>query len=448
VGGRLTLGLLATLSTAYERMPANLLERKRAEAAEAAAELEAATGDQVVLAGPISSVQEGAAAGAMLATADVYAVVVLPTIATMAAYPWAALEQLEVPVIIWSRVEQNPSPTDVPELVFASGPVGATAIGNVLARHRRTYRSTNGPHIGPRALDLLQASRTSRAMRGAVFAHLGGAIWPGMLDVMLDRYAFTQAFGARVIDLEPDWSAPPVPLPGEGVDELEPVAARRSAAVAGAILAACEQAGAVAGAIHCHGPSFAQNPEVGVVCCAASTLLASRGVPMACTGDDCTAVALFLAQQFGGTAQYLELDAPNDSLDACLLTSGGEGDLRLASPSYSPRVCGNHFFSGLAGRGAAVDFVLRPGPVTLIGFTPIGDHFRLIAAHADVLSDTPPHLGIPRGYIRFPDGARDGFDWWCEAGANHHLALTAGHHCGSIAAFAELHSLEVRVLEG
>jgi L-arabinose isomerase len=119
----------------------------------------------------------------------------------------------------------------------------------------------------------------------------------------------------------------------------------------------------------------------------------------------------------------------------------------LASPSSSPLACGNRLFSGLAGRGAAVDFVLRPGPVTLIGFTPIGDRFRLIAAHAEVLANAPPQLGVPRGYIRFTNGARDGFDWWCEAGANHHLALTPGYHCGSIAAFAELHDLELRLLE-
>ena len=80
---------------------------------------------------------------------------------------------------------------------------------------------------------------------------------------------------------------------------------------------------------------------MGVVCCAASTLLASDGVPMACTGDDCTAVALFLAQQFGGAAQYLELDAPKGSLGACLLTSGGEGDLRLAAEGSRPQACEN-----------------------------------------------------------------------------------------------------------
>jgi L-arabinose isomerase len=443
-----TLGLLATLSTAYERMPADLVERKRQEAEAAAEELAAVTGDEVVLTGPVSSEAEGAAAGEMLADAGVYAVVLVPTIATMAAFPWAALERLDVPaVVVWTRVEPDPAPADVPELVYGSGPVGATAIGNVLARHGRVFRSSIGPVLTPRALALLHAARASRAMRSAVFAHVGGSVWPGMLDVELDRAAFTAAFGARVVDVEPDWSAPAAALPGDGADGLGGEAAGRSAAAAGAIVAACRRAGAVAGAIHCHGAAFAQNPDIGVVCCAASTLLASSGVPMACTGDDCTAVALFLAHQLGGVAQYLELDAPKESLDACLFTSGGEGDLRLARPGTPVRACENRFFSGLAGRGAAVDFVLAPGPATLVAFTPAGGTYRLIAADVQVLDDSPPDLGIPRGYARFPVRARAGFDWWCEAGANHHLALTSGHHAAAVAAFAEIHGIESRVLD-
>jgi L-arabinose isomerase len=440
------LCLLATLSTAYENMPADLVQRKLAEAERAAEILRRATGDDVVLLDLVGSLEQGVQAGRRLSEEDPYAVVIVPTIATMAAFPWAAVESLDVPVVVWTQADEDPDPLDAGGMVFESGPVGATAIGNVLARHGRVFRSTIGPDIGARALALLRAARTSRSMRGAVFAHLGGAIWPGMLDVALDRARFSAVFGARIADLEPDWTAPSAELPGRGAEALEPQAAARSAAAAGAIVEACRRAGAVAGAIHCHGAAFAQNPAVGVVCCAASTLLASAGVPMACTGDDCTAVALFLAAQLGGAAQYLELDAPRRSLDACLVTSGGEGDLRLAASDVPPRACENRFFSGLAGRGAAVEFVLRPGPVTLIGFTPIGVGFRVIAAQGEVLAAAPPPLGVPRGYVRFSGGAVQGFDWWCEAGANHHLALTPGHHGDVVRAFAELHAIEARVL--
>jgi hypothetical protein len=441
-----TVGLLATLSTAYERMPADLRERKLVEAQAAAAELERATGDAVVLAGPVSSEVEGEAAGQQLAASDVHAVVVVPTIATMAAFPWAALRQLDVPVVIWAQVEPDPNPRSVPDLVFGSGPVGATALGNVLARNGRVYRSTIGPAPGRRALELLHGARAAHAMRGAVFAQVGGDNWAGMLDVTLDREAFARTFGARFADVEPDWSAQAAELPGDGAADLDPEPARRSAAAAGAIVAACTQAGAVAGSIHCHGAAFAQNPDVGVVCCAASTLLATQGIPMACTGDDCTAVALFLAGQLGGAAQYLELDAPKASLNACLFTSGGEGDLRMARDGEPVRACENQFFSGLAGRGAAVSFALVPGPVTLVGFSPAPGGFRVIAVDAEVLDDAPPDLGIPRGYVRFPVGAADGFDWWCEAGVNHHLALTPGHHAGAVEAFAEVSRIESLVL--
>ena len=41
--------------------------------------------------------------------------------------------------------------------------------------------------------------------------------------------------------------------------------------------------------------------------------------------------------------------------------------------------------------------------------------------------------------------AREGFDWWCEAGANHHLALTPGHHGAVLRAFADVHGIEFRL---
>lgn len=439
------VGLLATLSTAYEGMPKDLHERKLADMHEAAAQLRAATGDHVVAVGPVGSEAEGAAAGERLRVAGVHAVVVLPTIATMASYPWAALEDLDVPAVVWSRVEADPDPRSPQEMVYGSAPVGATAIANVLARHRRRYRSAIGPELSPRALALLRAAGIAAALRTATFAHIGGAIWPGMLDVTLDRERLAEVCGARFVEVEPDWSAEPIGLLGGDQLAVGTDVARRSSAVAGAIVQACRAAGIRAGAIHCHGAAFAQNPDVGVVCCLASSVLATEGRPMACTGDDCTAVALFLAQRMGGAAQYLELDAPRASRDACLVTSGGEGDLRMASADHTVHACENRFFSGLHGRGAAVDFVLRPGPVTAVAFTPIADTFRLIAAEAQILADPPPPLGVPRGYLRFPMGAQPGFDWWCEAGANHHLALAPGHHGETVVELADILGVESRV---
>jgi L-fucose isomerase-like protein len=363
----------------------------------------------------------------------------------MASYPWAALRDLDVPVLVWSRVEADPAPRTPQEMVYGSAPVGAAAIANVLTRHGRRFRTTIGPEPSTAAAAWLRAARVAAALRGATFAHLGGDVWPGMLDVALDRDRLLATVGARFVDVEPDWTAGPAPLLGDATDAMGADQALRSQAVAGAIVEACRAIDAGAGAIHCHGAAFAQNPDVGVVCCLAASLLAAEGRPLACTGDDCTAVALFLAQQFGDGAQYLELDAPAVALDACLVTSGGEGDPRMASPDHPVRACENRFFSGVAGRGAAVEFVLRPGPATAIGFTPVGESFRVVAAEVMVADEAPPALGVPRAYVRFAGGATAGFDWWCDAGVNHHLALAPGHHGDALAALAEILGIELRL---
>lgn len=269
-----------------------------------------------------------------------------------------------------------------------------------------------------------------------------------MLDVQLDPVALEAALGARIVELDLDLGAPPAALPaGVELGDVEPEALRRSLLVAGAFEVACRRAGAIAGAVHCHGEAFAGNAEIGIVCCAAVNHMTAAGVPFACTGDDCTAVALFLAQSFAGAAQYLELDAADEELGACLVTSGGEGDARLARTDQPVRVCENRFFSGVAGRGAALEFVLRPGPATLLGFTPCPSGFRVVAAEVEVLDVAPPPLAIPRGYVRF-DRLRAGeaFDRWCEAGVNHHLALAPGRCAYAAVAFAEITGLEAVVL--
>jgi L-fucose isomerase-like protein len=443
------LGLLPTVSFAYEQMPDDLGSRACRAADDAAAVLSRELGDEIVLVDPISTESEGLDAGRQLADAGVYATVVLPALATMAAVPWAALEAVDVPVLIWSRTESHHRPRDTVELVLGSAPVGAAAISNVLVRAGRYFRVANGPSLSERSLAFLRGARAARALDGAVFGHFGGAVWPGMLDVVLDRTAFKRAFAAEVVDLEPDFSSPPAKIEPElEVTGIAPEALKRSLALVGAVVGSCERAQVVAGAFNCHGDAFARNEEVGVVCCAAVNEMTARGVPFACTGDDCTAVALFLAQQIAGAAQYLELDAVDEELDACLVTSGGEGDLRLARADLPRRLRGNRFFSGLAGRGAALDFVLRPGPVTLIGFTPTASFFRVVAAGGEVLEQAAPDLGIPRAYVRFAGPAREAFDWWCEAGANHHLALAPGRHELAVEAFAEITRIEARVLSG
>ena len=377
-----------------------------------------------------------------------YAVVVVPTIATMAATPWAALEQLDVPVVIWAQVEDDPSPGDVPSLVFGSGPVGATAIGNVLARHGRSFAPPSArSRVGGR-WRFCGRRGPPTGCGGRCLHTSAGDIWPGMLDVSLDRDRFAEVFGARFVDIEPEWSAPPAALPGDGAEQLDPDSRRPLGASPPA--RSLPRAG---GRTWWPAPSTATDRPLPTILpwvwCAVprARCLQATACRWPVPATTALPVALFLAQQFGGAAQYLELDAPKGSLGACLLTSGGEGDLRLAAEGSRPRACQNRFFSGLAGRGAAVEFVLRPGPVTLIGFTPIGDSFRVIAAHAEVLAEAPPELGIPRGYVSFPGGAEAGFDWWCEAGANHHLALTPGHHGEVVRAFAALHSIEATVLE-
>ena len=400
---------------------------KLQEAAAAVDILHEITGDEIIFPGLVSSVEEGEAAGNLFSTEAVYAIVVLPTIASMAATPWAALQNHDLPLVVWSQAPENPFPPTITKQVSETGSVGALAIGNVLVRHQRLFVSTSGPVISERAQQFLSGARAAAHLSGAKLAHIGGS-WAGMLDVMLDYDALEKKMGLRFQSLDPDDTGPPISEDKLSIVDLDPDIYEKSCLLAGHIVAAVERENIIGGAIACHGDWISENPKYGVVACLAVNYLTRHNIPFACTGDDCTAVALCLAIALGGTAQYFEMDPPNPQLNAVMLSSGGEGDLRLASSCPAPKLCHNHFFDGHFGHGIAHDFILAPGPATLINFTPIGDNFKIIAAEGEVLEEQPPALGMPRTLFRFAGPVRDAFDAWCEAGANHHLALTMGHH--------------------
>jgi L-arabinose isomerase len=445
------IGFLPTVSYAYEAMTGPLRERKLAEAREAADDIASATGAGIVWDGNlVSNEREGRAAGEGFAQEQVAAVVVFPTVATMAAFSWAALEHHDWPVLIWSRVPSEPAPKTISEQVFETTNIGATAIGNVLARHRRVFSSVMGPNLTLRALAFIKAARTLATLRGGTLAHIGGMGWDSMLDVRLDPAHLEATLGLKIVQVMPDKSAAPVPeetCPVE--DGLDPEIYRRSRYLAGAIEAQVRSHGALGGSLHCHGDAMAQDSDFGVVGCLAANRLTREGRPFSCTGDDCVAVALVLGQHLAGAVQYMEMDPAYASVNAVMLSNGGEGDLRMARENPPVRVCPNRFFCGQAGYGTCHDFVIAPGPASLINFTPIGDTYRVIVAEGEVLEELPPDLGMPRCFFRFGDTpAAAGFDRWCEAGANHHLGLVHGHHAYALRQFAHMACIEFRQVTG
>lgn len=444
----LALGLLATATLTYANMPEDLREQKEAWAHDAASTLARQSGCHVVFPGLVTNPDEARAAAAEFRKSGIGALVVLPTIAATANIPWAAVEACRRPTLIWTRFDPDNLARDPVHGVYNSMPVGAAAIGNVLMRENVDFLSCTGPQLTARALIFLRAAGLAAQLDGGKIAHFGEESFPGMLDVLLDPAALAERLGIRIEHVSIACPANATMMEGALAEiASEPndvLASERSLRLAAGMQIAADNDKFVAASITCHGPSFARNADVGVVGCLGASMLFSRGIPVACTGDDCTAVALAIANLLGGAAHYCEFDTPYLEADALLVSNGGEGDIRMARDNPPPKLRPNPVFPGIAGNGTAVDFVLRSGPYTAINFTPDPGGFRIIVAEGEVLEDLPILEGLPRGLFRFSVPASLGFDQWLEAGANHHLALAPGHHGEVLRHFAMLKRLTFR----
>ena len=383
-----------------------------------------AVGAPCAFAGVVADVEAARALGRRLAEERPAALVVVAPIAARADVQWALAKPVDAPVLAWGRPDHASYPAGLTPLehVAGSGPIGAQALGNMLARDGRTFLASDRVEAGEREIVWLRAAVLAAALPRLRLGVVGGP-FPGMDDCWLGPTALRGDLGPEVVEVSLDPDAP-APAPGPGEDAVEADLAARSRRLTGALVAAADGLDGLA--VRCHSPEVGFHDAFGVTACHATRALAERGVPMACMADLPTLVALVVARRLSGAAHYTEVDAYDEARDAILLTNGGELDPALARAG-SVRPCANRFFAGSAGRGLAWDATLRPGPATLLGFTPVPAGWRLVSWQGEL---TDGRAGRLRRAARLLPRRPDGHDGWAalvEAGIPHHAALAAGH---------------------
>jgi L-fucose isomerase-like protein len=277
-------------------------------------------------------------------------------------------------------------------------------------------------------------------IRGARLGLLGGIV-PGYGDVVLDEGP-ARSLGLELVALDRDAIARAEAATddrsdrdGDGLPEAMALedAARpllaRSLRVHAMLRRLADDAGLDAIALNCHSDVLRWSDSLGIVSCLASTLLWSAGMPVACTGDAVTAVALMMASRIAGSAQYCEGYAVESDTGELLVSSCGMADLRLLPPGARARVCPNELYPGRHGLGLATRFDFAPGPATIAAFAPAtgGRPSRLVAAAGELRARGFQHLNGPSGMFGFDRPGRGiAGQAWIDAAPAHHLALVQG----------------------
>jgi L-arabinose isomerase C-terminal domain len=398
----------------------------------------------VLEAGMLTSEAEGEQAGVTLREAAPDAVVFAPSMAAPPSYAAAALAGLDAPIVIWNgpTIGRLPAGLTQAQATVNSSQVAAVMLANALVRDRRPFTTVTAAPGDPAGEELLfrtvRAAAAASSLRGASVLRVGAA-FPGYLDVEagstdLDRLGVTErAVTAAALNeafagvdserIDRGLAA----LGGRGWTRREGEADERSMRLALALEDLARGENAVAATINCHSDLLRWNPEVGITGCLGASLLTAAGIPVSCTGDLPTALALRLARALSGRALYCEFYTPERETGLMLLAAGGEGDPAWADPAAPVVVEPNVHYPGEHGAGTSLSFRLEPGPATALSLSPVGDTWRLAWATGEIVEARYDSMGGPNGMFRFDSGsAFEAGARWIESGAGHHNALAGG----------------------
>jgi L-arabinose isomerase len=398
----------------------------------------------VVTAAAISSRSEGAAAGSAARRAGAECVLVVQTMGTQPAFTLAALAELtHLPVVVWwaQRMRTVPDDFDHAGIVDEGGAVGTPMLTNVLVRRHVPFQLTVGPIDDEGTLERLRDSLVCAAaairLRRARIGRVGDPI-DGYDCVDADETHLVDKIVGEIVHIEPsEIERRFLAVDDEAVASLDaevqstydvasdvsPDSLARTLRLAITVESLCRDHGLDAGVMNCHTPEIRFGPEVGVTPCFGLGRSTTSGIPWTCAGDLLTVVPMLALKLLGEGCLYHELEAVDLTTGEFVIANTGEHDLALAA-SGRPALVRNEWFARDRRCGACACYALRPGPAALVGFTQIDDRHRFIVALGEVTNRAWPQLKTVNGSFRFAEGLA-GWTQWCQAGVNHHSALTS-----------------------
>jgi L-fucose isomerase-like protein len=195
--------------------------------------------------------------------------------------------------------------------------------------------------------------------------------------------------------------------------------------------------------INCHTSYFRHNEQVAIIACFAASRLTTAGVPVACTGDILTTVAMLIGKVLGAPVLYCECDLIDYDRGVMVMANTGEADFGLCERgSRIMMVRNTHFGPGKQCGGGCHFLRIKPGPATLLGFSPNAltrGGWNLIAATGRILGTIHDKLMAGNCEFEFDrKPVKDAFNLWVRAGATHHGALCAGDWRREICSAAEM----------
>jgi L-arabinose isomerase len=157
-----------------------------------------------------------------------------------------------------------------------------------------------------------------------------------------------------------------------------------------------------------------------------NSLLTARGVPASGEGDLKNCIAMLIMDRLGAGGSYTEFYAMDFRENFVLMGHDGPGHIAISDEK--PVLRGLGLYHGKRGAGVSVEFKVKTGPVTILGFTQTADaSFKMVAAEGESIPGPILRIGNTNSRLRFRHPPAEFLNRWCMEGPTHHCALGIGH---------------------
>ncbi len=178
-----------------------------------------------------------------------------------------------------------------------------------------------------------------------------------------------------------------------------------------------------------------------------NSLLTASGFPMCGELDLKTCIGMMIMDRLGMGGSFAEFH-PVDFKEGFVLV-GHDGPHHLNIAAGKPVIRSLKKYHGKPGFGASVEFNIKEGPITMLGVAQKHDgKFKFIIAEGESVKGPIPPTGNTntRGFFK-PD-VRTFLKRWFKEGPTHHFSLGTGHRAETIRQIGEFLGIESVIISG